>query len=100
MQTQVFADFEAAMTLLTSEKSLVRGHGLTQVSGEGLTPIEYAVLSKNWQFLAFLVEKQVPVQIRPSSNLLCALGNLAQESASEFIQFIEMFLCPYLSSST
>lgn len=48
MQTQELADLDHVLELLTSEKSLQRQIGLAQVSSEGLTPIEYALGSKNW----------------------------------------------------
>ena len=48
MQTQVLADLDHVLELLTSAKSLQRQAGLAQVSSEGLTPIEYALSSKNW----------------------------------------------------
>ena len=46
-----------------------------------------------------MIRKAIPIQLRPSSNLFCVIGNLQHESTEEFVRFTNTFLWPYLSSS-
>ena len=80
MQPHPSNEDKKAFDLLLGPDSLVKNFGLNQVSSEGLTPIEYALLNQNTIFLDSLLQHSPSISgkfsIRISDNLLCILANL------------------------